>query len=480
MLKNELLTRAKEIPGRPGIYMYKNEEGLVLYVGKALSLKDRISSYAAVDVPTKTSEMLKNASSIDYIETGSDFEALLLEARLIKLHRPKYNVTFKDDKNYLYIFISLGEEYPKVFLTRKPKNFLFSHPGRRLKSRLIGSKDSIAPASSADGSLQNDKKPTYELLDDLKGTYFGPFPSSKMTRLILMWLRRVLPFCTQKRIGNRVCFYSHIGLCNPCPAYIVKQAKPERSLLTKKYRINIFRLSDILQGNIGKVCAQLSGQMQQFSKLEQFEEADKCKKMLTAFEYLLSNRPTTEVFLENPNFFIEKQQTAQEELNKILTENGLVIKKLTRIECFDISNFDGTDSVAAQVVFINGVAEKSQYRRYKIHIDGKPNDFAMLAEAVERRLKHTEWTFPDLFVIDGGKGQVSTVINKLKELEIAIPVIGLAKQFEKIILLKNAEFKEIRLPKRSNALQLMQQLRDEAHRFGLALHRKRRAKAAGY
>jgi excinuclease ABC subunit C len=434
-----------KFPRRPGIYEFSDSTGRVLYVGKALSLRDRLTSYYQSDAPIKTQEMVKNAQTVAVVETGSEFTALLLEARLIKLHRPRYNVIFRDDKSYLYIFISLGEEFPKVFLTRRPKTEQFDSG----ESRFEGA----------------------------KGEYFGPFPSSGTVRSILKWLRRLFPFCMQKKTGTRPCFYAHLGLCSPCPSAIAKTSGAEYEQLKKNYRLGIFRLKRILDGHLEKVVAELTGEMKELSKDERFEEAAEIKFRIERLSWLLTKPIKTQTFLENPNFYGAHQHEAVESLRQLLVEYGLKLASLEKIECFDISNFAGTSAVASQVVFLGGVAEKDLYRRYRIKIDGRPNDFAMLSEAISRRLKHTEWELPQLLIVDGGKPQVSTIHELLRKEHVSLPLIGLAKRFEKIVLIKDHKLIEIELPRRTPALQLLQQIRDEAHRFAITYHRKVRKKA---
>lgn len=445
MEKRDFDNIAKELPRRPGIYQYLDEHQDVLYVGKALSLKDRVSSYFQKDVSIKTQEMLKNAVSVRWIETGSDFEALLLEANLIKKHRPKYNVTFRDDKSYLYIFISTAEEFPKIFLTRRPNNMPQSE----------GSKGTF---------------------NGLKGEYFGPFPSSKTTKSVLKWLRRAFPFCTQTRLKSRPCFYSHIGQCKPCPSFIVTQPEPLYSQLKKRYRNNIFHIRRILEGNIQGVRDELQQEMKKLSQAERFEEAQDVHTQLTRFEWILKSPATTASFLENPNFYFDQQKKATDELVSFLQSHQVPITDARRIECFDISTFQGNFSVASQVVFIDGVPEKNFYRRYRIRNDGKPNDFAMLTEAIGRRLKHPEWELPSLLVVDGGKGQVSTIQKLFAQRAITLPLIGLAKQFERLIIPEDGKLFEVSLPRKHEGLKLIQVLRDEAHRFALSYHRLRRNK----
>ena len=434
----------KAWPRRPGVYQFVSADKTPLYVGKALNLKDRISSYFQKDAPAKVRNLLQEAGTLSYIETGSEFVALLLEARLIKLYRPKYNVIFKDDKSFLYVFISTGEEFPKIFLVRKPKAFLF------------------------------DTGLTYDNYEGRRGIYYGPFPSAATAIAVVKLLRRIFPFCQQKRIGKRVCFYAHIGLCDPCPAMIIKADPQTRESLKKKYRANILAIKKIFEGNLGQLQKDLGVEMRKYGRRQDFENAALIRDQLAQLTYVTTAKDTTKVFMENSNFYFERQKQATQELLEILKPffSGLI--SLNKIECFDISNFGGSEAVGAQIVFIDGVPEKTMYRKYRIQTKGKPNDFAMLESILTRRLKHSEWTYPNLCVIDGGKPQVSTIVAYFQKKSISIPVIGLAKRFERIVILQNCQFSEIRLSKKSSALKLLQQIRDETHRFAITYHRKRR------
>ncbi len=434
-----LRTKIATAPARPGVYLYKDKLGVVLYVGKALSLKDRLTSYLQKDIPSKTAQMLYLATTVSWIETGSEFEALLLEARLIKSYRPKFNVVFRDDKSYLYIFISLGEEFPKVFLARMPKNSTKT-----------------------------------QLFNDLKGEYFGPFPSSRTTKQVLKWLRRAFPFCQQTKLNNRPCFYSHLGLCKPCPSFIIKQPPEAYKNLKKIYRTNVLRLKRILEGKFDSVTQGLEKEMRALSKVERFEEAQAIRNQLRRLTWVLHQSNSTAAFLENPNFYFETQKKAVDELVTVLKQHGVAITRADRIECFDVSTFQGTSSVAGQIVFIDGIPEKKWYRRYKIIHGGKPNDVAMLRETISRRLKHNEWPLPDLLVVDGGKPQVSTINQLLNELKITLPLIGLAKRLEQIVVANTHGFTIVTLPRKQKAIKLLQQIRDETHRFAIIYHRKRR------
>jgi len=439
MSNANLLAKISLAPKRPGVYRYLDDTGRVLYVGKALQLKDRLKSYFQSDVSTKTRQMISLARSVDWIETGSEFTALLLEARLIKLHQPHYNIALRDDKSYIYVFISTGEEFPIVVLARKPK--------------------------------QDAVKGKWKIYENLKGEFFGPYASSRVTHELLRKLRRVIPFCQQKSGSKRVCFYHHLGLCTPCPAGIRKTTGTEYQQLKRHYRSQIRKLTQILSGKLDLVQKELTQEMRAFAQNLEFEKAQSVKRQLRRFEWLLSYHDTTSSFLGNSNFYFNEQHKACNELQRLLKNNGIELNFPHRIECFDISNFQGADSFASQVVFIDGVPEKKDYRIYRMRIEGKPNDVAQLAEAVNRRLTHREWPYPDLLIVDGGKPQVSTIRKLLLENTTKLPLIGLAKRNEQIILPEDNGFATISLGRSHQALQLVQAIRDEAHRFANSRHR---------
>ena len=441
MANEKLKLIAQKFPQRPGIYKFKQDKQ-VLYVGKALSLKDRVLTYFQ-NLDLKAKQLTQLASNISYIETESEFQALLLEANLIKKYHPPYNIIFKDDKSYLYIFISLGEDYPKVIATRKPKNV--------------------------------DVSKKWEMYENLKGHFFGPYPSTSQTQELLRWLRKIFPFCSQKKISSKPCFYSHLQLCNPCPNYIQKQDKNTQPILKKIYKDNITNIKRILEEKIKNVVVDLSKKMEDLSQNQKYEEAQILKKRLFYLNNLLT---VTKIknYLTNSQFYPEAQIQITKDMTKMLNKFNLKIKQLEKIECFDISNLDGKFAVASQVVFMNGLPDKSQYKRYRIKITDEPNDVKMLSEVISRRIKHKEWPFPDIIIVDGGIPQVSTIHQLLIKENIDIHVIGLAKKKETLIIYNNDKFHQLKLSKFNNILKLIQQIRDESHRFAIKYHRHLRNK----
>ncbi|QQG40617.1 MAG: GIY-YIG nuclease family protein [Candidatus Levyibacteriota bacterium] len=405
------------LPQVSGIYLFLDENGNALYVGKAKNLKNRVSSYFSKQVSgEKTKALVAKIDKIKIIKVSSELESLLLEAYYIKKYHPPYNIILTDDKNYLLIKITKNQR-PKVLLARQA--------------------------------------------DDPKSIYFGPFPSSKTVKMVLRRLRKIFPFQSVINHPKRICLFNHLGLC-PCPPVF---NSPEHK---KTYRKNINNLVRFLQGKTQQVINNLKKERGMFSKKEQFEQANAVQKQIDAIIYITSPIRKPIEYEINPNL---SEDLRQKELQDLSVH--LKIGNIQKIECFDISNTSGTNATGSMAVFNNGEKDPSSYRRFKIRLTSGPNDFVMMQEVIQRRLKHAEWQFPDLIIVDGGKGQISSALKALKDANIIIPVIGLAKREEVII---TQDFREIRLPKSSKALHLVMRIRDEAHRFAITYHRKLRSK----
>lgn len=419
-----------QLPHKPGIYIYRSAANEIIYVGKAIDLQKRVSSYFSKSPDSlKTAHLVSEIRSVETVVVESELEALILEANLIKKYLPKFNIRLTDDKDYLYIKIT-KEAFPRVLTARK-------------------------------ADLADAKK------------YFGPFPSSRTVKDTLRRLRRIFPWCQNPPKDEteskklRPCFYYHLGLCpGPCAGVI------------SKYHYNqiIRQLSLLLDGKKDQLTSDLLNQMTEAASLQEFEKATSVKKILSGIQYLTQPNRTT-AYLENPNFLEDQNTKALEELQKALNLPELPV----RIEGYDISNTQGTNSTGSMVVLTNGEVDKSQYRKFKIHppAEGlaKPNDYAMHQEVMRRRLKHSEWPLPQLFLIDGGRGQVRASQAELLKHGLNIPIYGLAKREE---LLYPPEGEVVKLPKRFLSLRLLQKLRDEAHRFAITYHRKLRSRSSGF
>lgn len=396
----------------------KNE---IIYVGKAKNLHSRVSSYFVnkASLQPKTAVLVSQIKKIDYILVESEIESLLLEANYIKKYIPKYNIKLADDKNYPLIRITVKNEFPAVLIART--------------------------------------------MQDATSVYFGPFPSSTSVKMVLRTMRRIFPYHSVLNHPKKTCLYYHLGLCPCIPAF----PNPEEKL---NYKKTIKHIVDFLEGNTKKIIKDLESERDEMSKQEKFERAQAIQKQIEAIKYVTHPFHKPAEYVVNPNLREDLREAEMNELVRILRSNNVPITKANRIECYDISNTSGTNPVASMVVFTNGEKDSSQYRKFKMHTKG-PNDFAMMQEVLTRRLNHTEWERPDLIIVDGGKGQISSAYEILSGTEI--PLVGLAKREETII---TPEFVEILLPRRTPALQLVQRLRDEAHRFAITFHRKLRSK----
>lgn len=370
-------------------------------MGKAKNLRDRVSSYFAKPstLLPKTALLVEEIVKIDHIDVESEIDAFLLEANLIKKYCPKYNLIGKDDKSYPYIEIDVKSPIPLVKIVRQQTN--------------------------------------------PKNRYFGPYPPGSDAARLLRFLRHIFPFVSQKHKKGEICLRSHLGLC-PCADLSV-------------YPKNLKNLMDFLSGKRLSVQKNLEKEMEAYSQKQEYEKAALIKEQLQKLAYLTAPRTNPWEYQKNPNLVSDRRNLEIGELEKIL---GL--SNLNKIEAYDIANISGKFASGSQVVFVGGVPEKKFYRRYKITTKDAPDDYAMIREVLTRRLK-SDVPLPDLFVIDGGKGQLNVALSIISKR----PVIALAKREEEIY---TQDGKIIRLPKNSAALHLLQRLRDEAHRFSRKYH----------
>jgi excinuclease ABC subunit C len=555
--------KLKYLPVGPGVYLYKDEAGKIIYVGKALSLKNRVRSYFqhGAQQPPKTRLMIEKVTDLDIIVTDSEVEALILEQNLIKEHRPRYNVMYKDDKSYPYLKVTLVDDFPRVMITR-----------RHIK----------------DGSR-----------------YFGPYTRVGAVNETMRLLKKIFPFraCKQKEpaVRSRPCLNYHINRClGPCSGQVDRD----------KYRSMINEVCLFLEGRQEDLIKLLAVRMEEAAAKLEFERAAQLRdqlqavrevverqkiitggfedqdvvavaqapdeacvmvffvrggkligrehfmlkgteglsgqEVLTAFikqyytdvdfvpgeillaaevgeeqpviETWLTGKRGTRVFLKTPRrgekkklvemvaknagLTLEQVRLAEESrrdstveaLGELAGKLGLE-KPPFRLECYDISNTQGVDSVAAMAVFEEGKPAPDQYRRFKIRTVEGPDDFASIQEALRRRfaraveerellstgqISSKEAKFhvlPDLVIIDGGKGQLSAARHVMRQLGFSrIPAFGLAKEEE--LLFAEGQADPISLPPTSRALQLLQRLRDETHRFAVTYHRRLRGKAS--
>ena len=557
------------LPQKTGCYLMKNDSGVIIYVCKAINLKNRVRSYFHTDAShdNKTRRLVREIADIEWIVVGSELEALILEMNLIKKHRPKYNVRLKDDKRYPYIKIHWNEPFPKITVTR-------------------------------------------QMTDD-GARYFGPYTSAWAVYQTLDVLRRVFPYLTCDReitgMDKRACLYYDIKLCTaPCIGAATQAG----------YRQMISDMMDFLSGHSEGIVTRLKDEMEKASEEMRFEKAAAVRDQLKAIQSIIERQKIVfaadykdsdvlamarsdgeacvqiffirggkligreyfilegtedaadseimEQFLtqfyteaatipeqvmlpqeieerriivqwlrskrggEKVEFFVPKEGQPRE-LVQMATENAtetlsalraqwqadthkqeqalaelqqsLSLKEPpNRIECYDISNTQGTAIIGAMVVFTQGVPDKKLYRKFNIEsVVGAPDDFASMEEMLTRRFRRwrsaqdastslsgnqppgykpdASFSFlPDLVIIDGGKGQLGRAVQVLEKFELTdkVPVVGLAKQQEEIFLPHRSD--SLMLPRHSQGLYLVQRIRDEAHRYGITAHRRKRQK----
>ncbi|HWS48676.1 MAG TPA: GIY-YIG nuclease family protein [Candidatus Methanoperedens sp.] len=401
----------KKIPTSPGCYIYKNSKGEIIYVGKAINLKKRVSQYFRRDdaLGPKTKILVSQIDSIEIKTVNSEIEALILESSLIKKYLPKYNSLLKDDRSYLYICIS-KESTPRIFTAH------FSN---------------LPP----------------------KANIYGPFPDASAAKSLLKTIRRLFPFRSIEKHPKSDCLYCHMGLC-PGP-------NPDK----KKYQKDIQKIKKILNGQFKSLVKSLNIEMKLASKSEEFENALTLKKQIDSLNYIVSGWYNLKILFEDINLPEDNQSSAIAELKTTLNPY-LRIQKINRIEVYDISQLGNKYFVGAMVVWQDGHIDNSQYRKFKIKSKITPDDQFMIKEIIYRRLQHSEWTLPDLIVVDGGKPQVSAANSVIaSEAKQSISIIGLAKRIETIVIKNDDSWIEINLPEKSHGLLLLKRLRDEAHRF---------------
>ena len=402
---NLKLNKIENLPKTAGVYCFKDGKK-ILYIGKATNIRERVKNH--FQQPNfRDNFFIDVVSKVGYIKTDSEIGALILEAKLIKKFQPKYNVLWRDDKNYFYVEVA-KEDLPVISIVHQKNK---------------------------------------------KADYLGPFVEGRTLKRTLTYLRRVFPYYSTKSHPKGSCLWCHLKLC------------PGPDPLKSEYQKNIKNLVSVLKGSSRKVLNDLKREMDRASLVQEYEKAAKTRDKIMSLEKVISHARVFEPQIENEKGWADSQRTLQ----------GIVKtkKQISRIEAYDVSNIQGKEATGSMVTFIEGKPDKNFYRKFKIRIEGKPNDTAMIEEMLSRRLKHPEWGKPDLILIDGGKPQLNAAKSAVKS---RIPAIAIAKKKNELfmegrkkpILLKS-------LPR--EIFNLILQLRDEAHRFAISYHhhlRKRR------
>lgn len=363
----------------------------------------------------------------------SELEALLIEAELINAHQPYFNTLLKDDKSQLYLLLT-KEEFPRLLRLRRTDL----------------------------------KKQSYRQ----RLALLGPFASSYKLNEVLKLVRPIFPWCNKNnKSDHKACFYRHLELCpGACTGAIASEA----------YRENISNLIAFLRGKTKWVSRKLNQQMRQLAAAEKFEAANQIKLKLAMIEEITSQEYKLHPDLILPNFQLDQAQEGMAALRRLLHQEGVLghTAPFSRLEAYDVSNTLGQQAVVSMVTFIDGQAEKSEYKYFRIRSLQTANDYAMLQEAILRRQKHPEWGRADLLVIDGGRGQLRAV-KKVSQWDT--PIISLVKNPDRLVIAvpgpKDEEkfsTKILQLDKDQPALRLLEQLRDEAHRFAKKQHSRLR------
>ena len=441
-----LLEKIKQLPKGPGVYCFKDAKKII-YIGKATHIRERVknhfsqSSYRdnlfinprAAAKGREERMFFDQAKKIGYIKTDSTIEALILEANLIKKYQPKYNVVWRDDKNYFFVGIT-KENFPKVFITHQPKG-------------------------------------------DAK--YIGPLVDGRALKQTLKILRKVFPYrsCNNPPAGGlpkHPCLWYQLNRClAPCllETKLGKQLERYRISITEESQGNVKNLLKILQGKKKQVLNELKKEMKKTSAAQDYEKAAKLRDKILALKKTFAHAKVFETLTTSEETEWSKTQKV---LQKILKTKG----GLSRIEAYDISNIQGQQATGSMITFINGSPDKNFYRKFKIEISGKPNDIAMIKEVLNRRFKHAEWPFPDLILIDGGKAQLNAAkeTKNREQRTKNILVIAIAKR-ENELFIENRQKAVLLKSLPREIFNLILQLRDEAHRFAISYHKKLREKS---
>jgi len=406
--------KISKLPKESGVYSFKSKKE-TLYIGKANNIRERVKNH--FQQPNyKDNLFLSKIKKIGFIKTNNEIQALTLEAKLIKRYSPKFNVIWKDDKNYFYIKVT-KDGFPRILITHQKKD---------------------------------------------KGQYIGPFTDGKAIKQTLKLLRKVFPFRSCRNIPKKPCLWYQLERC-PAPCLLnqnlAKQIPKIKNKIKKNSQKNAKNIIRMLKGKEKEVIKDLEKEMKEASKLQLFEKAAQKRNQIKSLKRVLDHRIIIEDIVEF------KWQDIEKKLKRFLNIKGSIY----RMEAYDISNFQGKQATGSMVVFIEGKPKKELYRKFKVRKD-KPNDIAMIKEVLTRRKNHKEWEMPEIILIDGGQAQLNIAKKIIKK---GPKIVSLAKRNNRLFVQgkKNPIFLK-GLPKEISDLFL--QIRDEAHRFAITYHRKLR------
>jgi excinuclease ABC subunit C len=538
-----LQEKIDHLPAEPGVYIYKDAQGKILYIGKARSLRQRVRSYFQESRPAdpKTLRLVSEVTDLEYIVTDSEVEALILESTLVKRNQPRYNVNLKDDKSFPYLKLTVNEPYPRIFITRRIKKdgalyfgpFLPASYARQT-IKLINKYFKLCTCN-----LPMDGTMTRPCLDYQMKRCLGPcvpglctkeeynravedaklLLSGRTEELVRQLERRMGEAADEMRYEAAAIYRDWISMVrdiserqkmilegqNDCDLFGYHQEGSQLALevfVMRSGRLvgrREFYWEDLISFDPGEFLSEALKQyylQDTFTPKEIYIPAD--IDDAEALESWLSDRRGSKVHIRSPRRGLKSEmldlvmhnarmsfdtrfrilKSRGEELLKLLQEALGLGALPRRIETFDISHVQGSDTVGSMVVCLNGEMKRSGYRKFKIESLKSPDDFAAMREVVHRHyenvLEQDDGNLPDLVLIDGGKGQLSAAVSALNDLGLENQAVAAIAKKEEILFVKGKEDQPIELPKESPVLHLIQRMRDEAHRFAVTYHRKRR------
>ena len=419
-------------PQAPGVYFFRGTKKEILYIGKATNLRSRVQSYfRGTDTRGERIEsMVSQAADVEFRQTDSVLEALILESNLIKKHQPKYNIMEKDDKSFAY-FVVTKEEFPRIIILRKTD--LDRAAGKR-----VGAFDAKLPS---------------RIKDVVVGKVYGPYLSKYQMEIALKIIRRIFPFHSNKAKTEKGCLDFQLGRCpGPYAGAISKE----------DYKKNIRNIKMILEGKKKRLVTTLEKEMKEAAKKSEFEKAAEIRNKVFALNHI------RDIALMGREFESEFSDLKPSDYNL----------KPIRIEAYDISNISGKQAVGSMVVFSGKNPDKSQYRKFKIKSVEGPDDVAMMREVLARRIGN-DWPKPELVLLDGGQGHLNMAKDLFGILGFDVPLVAVAKGPTR----KNQELRIMNYEKLGSEIRTMlkdenflKHIMDEAHRFAIGYHRKLRRK----
>lgn len=417
-MRDQLLQKLKTLPSAPGVYFHKDTKGEVIYVGKAAVLKNRVRQYFHHSPKDpKTTALVREIADTDWLVVDTEMDALFLESEMIKRYKPKWNILLRDDKTVNYVRVDFKSEVPYVSFTRTPQ--------------------------------------------DDKATYIGPFYAKLPLQQALRILRKVFPYYDRPYDGKKN-LNTDLGLT---PGIEIGRSTPI------EYKKNLRKLKLYLEGGRQKLLKDLEKQMRDASKAQEYEIAQEAKRQLFALKELQKK-----IVFSDKEFMDISSDQALTALQQLLD----LKEPPRRLEGYDISHQSGTNVVGSMVVFTNGVSDRAEYRKFKLR-NQRNDDFKNLHEVLSRRLKHTEWPYPDVILIDGGEPQLRALAPLLDS--TGIPYIGRDKDGNhgrnaavELVRLRNGVAEHVQLASDSHLAKLIARVDDEAHRFAITYHTLLRSK----